>query len=157
MQRDTFSPLTLPQAVTDTRRKHPSSNALHMKEEGLLYGQGRLADWTISPSPYQRINEGDPIPPCSLSQSLLVCGRANETLDVLPEDSVRTVVTSPPYWSLRDYEVDQQTGRDDSLTDYVASLVRTFAKNPTYPHGRRHHMAERRRRLHVGQSRLSSP
>ena len=60
------------------------------------------------------------------AQSLLVCGRANEALEVLPGKCVRTVVTSPPYWSLRDYEVEEQTGRDDSLKDYVASIVRTF-------------------------------
>ena len=64
----------------------------------------------------------------SLEQSLLICGKADEALDILPEKCVRTVVTSPPYWSLRDYEIDDQTGRDDSLKDYIASIMTTFAK-----------------------------
>ena len=64
----------------------------------------------------------------SLSRSLLIHGRASAALDLVPADSVRTVVTSPPYWSLRDYEVDRQIGRDDSLDDYVAGIVDTFAK-----------------------------
>ena len=31
---------------------------------------------------------------------LLICGDAEEGLDLLPEGSVQTAVTSPPYWSL---------------------------------------------------------
>ena len=47
---------------------------------------------------------------------------------MLPDRSVRTVVTSPPYWSLRDYEADGQIGRDDALGDYIKSIVVTFDK-----------------------------
>ena len=53
---------------------------------------------------------------------------AVEALDLLPAESVQTVITSPPYWSLRDYHVEAQTGRDDSLGDHIASIVRTFDK-----------------------------
>ncbi len=59
---------------------------------------------------------------------VLICGRAEEGLDLLPDRSVQTVVTSPPYWSLRDYDVDDQIGRDDALADYVKSIVVTFDK-----------------------------
>ena len=64
----------------------------------------------------------------SLSQSVLVHGRAVDALELIPDESVQTVVTSPPYWSLRDYEVDRQIGRDDSLNDYVDGIVETFRK-----------------------------
>ena len=63
-----------------------------------------------------------------LDRSALICGRAEEALDLLPDQSVQTVVTSPPYWSLRDYDVDNQIGRDDALADYVKSIVVTFDK-----------------------------
>ena len=63
-----------------------------------------------------------------MRESVLICGRASEGLDLLPDRSVRTVVTSPPYWSLRDYEADGQIGRDDALGDYVKSIVMTFDK-----------------------------
>ena len=46
----------------------------------------------------------------SKRQNLLLVGDAGATLRMLPEGTVRTVVTSPPYWSLRDYEVDGQIG-----------------------------------------------
>ena len=64
----------------------------------------------------------------SISRSLLVCGDANQALDLLPDESIQTVVTSPPYWSLRDYDVEEQIGRDDDLADYVESIVKTFEK-----------------------------
>ena len=63
-----------------------------------------------------------------LEQPVLICGRAEQGLDLLPDRSVRTLVTSPPYWSLRDYDVDDQIGRDDALADYVKSIVMTFDK-----------------------------
>ena len=40
----------------------------------------------------------------ALPAATLIRGRASEALDLLPAESVRTVVTSPPYWSLRDYD-----------------------------------------------------
>ena len=64
----------------------------------------------------------------SLSRSVLIHGRAIDALDLLPEESIQTVVTSPPYWSLRDYEVDRQIGRDDAVGDYLGSIVETFDK-----------------------------
>lgn len=41
--------------------------------------------------------------------------------------SVRTVVTSPPYFGLRDYGHADQIGAEASVGDYVQSLVETFA------------------------------
>ena len=76
---------------------------------------------------FRSIGEDDG-PVDSLSQSLLVHGHAVDALDLVPEESVQTVVTSPPYWSLRDYEVDRQIGRDDPLEEYVSGIVDTFAK-----------------------------
>lgn len=37
-------------------------------------------------------------------RSLVMVGDAGSMLDHLPSRSARTVVTSPPYWSLRDYQ-----------------------------------------------------
>ena len=58
----------------------------------------------------------------------MICGDAGSALGLLDPESVQTVVTSPPYWSLRDYAVEDQTGRNESLEDYLSQLVRTFEK-----------------------------
>ncbi len=68
----------------------------------------------------------DPLP--ALPAATLIRGRASEALDLLPAESVRTVVTSPPYWSLRDYDIEDPFGRDDALNDYLASIVADFGK-----------------------------
>ena len=80
-------------------------------------------------APYARVNDaranaGDGH--ADTSRSVLVCGDAYHALQLLPDESVQTVVTSPPYWSLRDYEVDAQVGHDDSLHDYLGTIVGTF-------------------------------
>ena len=62
----------------------------------------------------------------SLIEPVLVAGDAAEALSLLPTRSVQTVVTSPPYWSLRDYEIAEQIGCDDRLAEYVKSIVVTF-------------------------------
>ena len=64
----------------------------------------------------------------SIRRSVLICGDAHQALDLLPDESVQTVVTSPPYWSLRDYQVKDQIGRDDALEDYLEAIVGTFEK-----------------------------
>ncbi len=82
----------------------------------------------VAACPYRRVNLSDGVPQGELTESLLICGAASDGLDLLPDRSVRTVVTSPPYWSLRDYEMKDQIGRDDALGDYIKSIVVTFDK-----------------------------
>lgn len=64
----------------------------------------------------------------AIERSVLICGDALNALEVLPDESVQTVVTSPPYWSLRDYQVEHQVGCAESLSDYVDSIVAVFKK-----------------------------
>jgi site-specific DNA-methyltransferase (cytosine-N4-specific) len=57
---------------------------------------------------------------------LLVAGDAREVLAGLPDRCVQAVVTSPPYWSLRDYDVTGHLGREEPLDEYVKSLTSIF-------------------------------
>ena len=81
---------------------------------------------SVGVHPYERLDTCDEFRIRTVTHPLLIRGCALEALGRLPANSVQTVVTSPPYWSLRDYDVDSQTGRDESLPDYVASIVETF-------------------------------
>jgi DNA modification methylase len=60
------------------------------------------------------------------SNSLLVTGDGREVLKHVPADCVRCCVTSPPYWSLRDYHIPGQIGLENQLDEYIASLVAVF-------------------------------
>lgn len=53
-------------------------------------------------------------------------GDCREVLATLPEQSVHCVVTSPPYWGLRDYGVPGQLGLERTPEEYVARLVAVF-------------------------------
>lgn len=62
----------------------------------------------------------------STLRSTVVTGGALAVLAELPSGSVRTAVTSPPYWSLRDYSTPGQLGLEDDPDEYVAALVQIF-------------------------------
>lgn len=53
-------------------------------------------------------------------------GDATEILKTLPDGCVHCVVTSPPYYGLRDYGVDGQMGLEPSLPEYLARMVTLF-------------------------------
>jgi len=56
----------------------------------------------------------------------LYCGDCREVLRELPDESVHCVITSPPYWGLRDYGVDGQLGLEPTAELYVQHLVEVF-------------------------------
>lgn len=56
----------------------------------------------------------------------IIQGDALTELRKLPGESVDCCVTSPPYWSLRNYNVDGQIGLEDSPDEYVLKLVEVF-------------------------------
>ncbi|MGH3117794.1 MAG: DNA-methyltransferase [Gaiellales bacterium] len=53
-------------------------------------------------------------------------GDAKRLLPELPSGVFQTCVTSPPYWSLRNYDIEGQIGLEMSLGEYIASLVEVF-------------------------------
>src|SRR5262245_5948516 len=56
----------------------------------------------------------------------LLLGDCRTILPTLPADSVHCVVTSPPYWGLRDYGVAGQLGLEPTPEEYVAHMVGVF-------------------------------
>lgn len=61
-------------------------------------------------------------------------GDVRAVLPTLPDESVHCVVTSPPYWALRDYGVDGQIGQEQSPDEYVEEREpepRRLGRRPT--------------------------
>jgi DNA modification methylase len=58
----------------------------------------------------------------------LFVGEVGESLRSLRTQSVRCVVTSPPYFGLRDYGHEGQIGLEETPQDFVARLVEVFAE-----------------------------
>lgn len=53
-------------------------------------------------------------------------GDALEVLRSMPDQDVDCIVTSPPYFGLRDYGVDGQIGAEASPAEFVAAMVAVF-------------------------------
>lgn len=53
-------------------------------------------------------------------------GDCRDVLKALPDASVQSVITSPPYWGLRDYGHDDQIGLETTPQQYVADMVAIF-------------------------------
>lgn len=58
--------------------------------------------------------------------SLLICGDSERALSMLPAGVFQTCITSPPYWSLRDYNIGGQIGLERSVPDYIDHLLHVF-------------------------------
>ena len=56
----------------------------------------------------------------------IIEGDCIEKLKELPEKSINTCVTSPPYYALRNYKMDGQVGVEETPDDYVQKIVQVF-------------------------------
>ena len=80
---------------------------------------------TAAPSGVERIQRPEPL---TLRGSTLFEGDALTVLRRLPSGSVRCVVTSPPYWGLRDYGIEEQIGLEGTMPQFLHRLVAIFAE-----------------------------
>ena len=72
---------------------------------------------------YRKVTPSNTI---NLDDSLIMEGDALHALRLLPSNSVQCVVTSPPYWGLRDYGIDGQIGLEGTLPQFINHLVAVF-------------------------------
>lgn len=56
----------------------------------------------------------------------VIIADALDGLRQLPEQSVNTCVTSPPYYGLRDYHAEGQIGQEDTPEEFIERLVAVF-------------------------------
>ena len=67
-------------------------------------------------------------PALPVSDSMIIEGDALYAVGRLPSDFFQCVVTSPPYWGLRDYEIEGQIGLEPTLDQFLAHLVTIFGE-----------------------------
>ena len=56
----------------------------------------------------------------------LYIGDSRNLLEYIEPETIQTVVTSPPYWGLRDYGTDKQIGLEKTPEEYINNLVMLF-------------------------------
>lgn len=57
----------------------------------------------------------------------LIIGDARGAVKKLGGERVQLVVTSPPYWSIKDYGVSDQIGAEQSYKEYIGALTGVFS------------------------------
>lgn len=62
----------------------------------------------------------------TIGDATLYLGDCREVLSTLPDQSVQTCITSPPYFGLRDYGVEGQIGLEATPAEFVAQMVAVF-------------------------------
>ena len=61
-----------------------------------------------------------------MTENKVFCGDAAEILKSLPQGLANMCVTSPPYYGLRDYGIENQIGTEQTPLEYVDRLIRVF-------------------------------
>lgn len=61
-----------------------------------------------------------------MKSNCIMHGDCIELLRQMPAESIDMVITSPPYFNLRDYGVDGQIGKEEDYERYIDNLVSVF-------------------------------
>jgi DNA modification methylase len=62
----------------------------------------------------------------SLELDQIIHGNTLSVLNTLPNESIDCVITSPPYWGLRDYGIEGQLGLEPTFKEYIEHLQTIF-------------------------------
>ena len=55
----------------------------------------------------------------------IIIGDSRKMLEI-KDNSVQLVVTSPPYWSIKNYSIKNQIGYGQSLHEYLKDLYKVY-------------------------------
>ena len=66
--------------------------------------------------------------PTKYDSVLIIQGDTRDIIRRLPDNTFQCAITSPPYWGVRDYGVNNQIGAEPDVNDYIQALVDVFAE-----------------------------
>ena len=55
---------------------------------------------------------------------MILQGDVLDQMHSIPDDTIDCIVTSPPYWALRDYQIDGQWGNEPTIAQYINNLMK---------------------------------
>ena len=53
----------------------------------------------------------------------IINGDSLKILKTLDTESIDCIITSPPYWQLRDYNISGQIGLEENVEEYIEKLM----------------------------------
>ena len=54
---------------------------------------------------------------------MLLIGDVREKIKEIHSKSIQAIVTSPPYWGLRDYDESGQIGQEEIPEDFIDNII----------------------------------
>ena len=61
-------------------------------------------------------------------KGMLIIGDCLSSITKIEKDSIQAVITSPPYWGLRNYDDENQIGQEETPEEFVSKLVQIFGE-----------------------------
>lgn len=58
----------------------------------------------------------------------ILIGDVRDKIKEIDDESVQCIVTSPPYWNLRNYDKEEQIGREKESEEYIETMVNVFGE-----------------------------
>lgn len=68
------------------------------------------------------------VQPSEVNPVTITHGDVRSVIHDIPTESVQCVITSPPYWGVRDYDVEGQIGAEPEIDQYISDLVSIFSQ-----------------------------
>ena len=59
---------------------------------------------------------------------MIIMGDCLNSISKIDQGSIQSVITSPPYWGLRNYDNENQLGQEDTPEEFVSKLVDIFSE-----------------------------
>ena len=90
--------------------------------ENLLVEQKNSFNFLLKKMPKNIINSNNYIDLSNIKIGLMI-DDVLEAIKKIPDKSISTVVTSPPYWNLRDYKDNRQIGNENNPLEFVNKIA----------------------------------
>jgi len=61
--------------------------------------------------------------------SITIFNKSSETMEELGNESVNVSISSPPYWTMKEYQLDEnQLGQEDTIEEYIENLKKHYSE-----------------------------
>ena len=90
--------------------------------ENLLVEQKNSFNFLLKKIPKNIINSNNHIDLSNIKIGLII-DDVLEAIKKIPDKSISTVVTSPPYWNLRDYKDNRQIGNEKNPLEFISKIA----------------------------------
>lgn len=90
--------------------------------ENLLIEQKNSFNFLLKKMSKKTINKNNGIDLSNIRAGLII-DDVLEAIKKIPDKSISTVVTSPPYWNLRDYKDDRQIGNEKNPLEFINKIA----------------------------------